>query len=223
MAIYYLLSGGDIKNGMFSKENIEILKKDLKGKKRLVSIGSKRNVLDNDIYFYGDKNNYGTIKTFEFSDIEKFDLIDERTSKERGLELLKKADIIYLQGGNQFIQMQYIRNNDFDSFLRDYDGIILGLSAGSMNMGNISFYSGERDLYYNGLGLVSLNIDPHFDISSKKRIQNILKNSYLFPIIGLPDGSLIRVSNGEKLNCGIHYLYEDGECKIINNVTEIND
>lgn len=63
MAKIYLLSGGDF----FPKKVEELLKKDLKGKHNLVSIGAKREYEKNDIYFYGNESSLGTIETFRFS------------------------------------------------------------------------------------------------------------------------------------------------------------
>lgn len=209
MAIYYLLSGGDIKNGMLTEPIRKLLKKDLKGKKKLVAVGAKQNIEANDIYFHGNEDSFGTIKTFSFCDLEQFDLIDIRTPKIEGAKLLREADIIYLQGGNQQIQYNYLVKNGYDQILKEHQGIILGLSAGAMNMGEISFYS-ERNDYYKGFSFVPLTIDPHFDITNKRRINNALKYSQKFPIIGLPDNSMIRIENDKRTDIGIHYLFEHG-------------
>lgn len=171
MVKIYLLSGGDKLKGIFTKEQEELLKTDLKGKKNLVSIGAKMEYEKNDIYFYGDDSTLGVKKCFIFSDLTNFNLIDGRTSKEDGLKLLKNADIIYLQGGDPFVQLKYIKNNGYDDFLENYDGILLGLSAGTMNLSKIAFYSKDEDypetIFYDALGITNLTIDPHFDINDK--------------------------------------------------------
>ena len=212
----YLLSGGDRLNGMLTKEQEELLKTDLKGKTNLVSIGAKREYEKNDIYFYGDESMLGVEKSFAFSDLTNFNLIDGRTSKEDGLQLLKKADIIYLQGGDPFVQLKYIKDNGYDEFLKNYDGILLGLSAGTMNLSKIAFYSKDEDypetIFYDALGIINLTIDPHFDIDDKERKKEAIEGSKKHKIIGLPDYSAIVIDEkGNIKNIGINYVYENGK------------
>jgi len=215
MAKIYLLSGGNKLKGMLSKEQEALLKIDLKGKSNLVSIGSKREYEKNDTYFYGDNQMMGVKETFSFSDLKDFKLIDGRITKEDGLNLLEKADIIYLQGGDPFVQLKYIVDNGYEIFLRDYKGIILGLSAGSMNLGENCFYSKDCDysetVFYEGLGLTDLVIDPHFDINNLDRVEEAKKGSYEFEIIGLPDYSTIIIDQNKKVTeIGPNYKYRDG-------------
>lgn len=210
MAKIYLLSGGDY----FPEEVVKSLKKDLKGKHNLVSIGAKREYEKNDIYFYGSDSSIGTIDVFNFSDLDNFNLIDGRTKKEEGLELLKNADIIYLQGGDPFVQLDFIMNNGYDKFLKKYDGIILGLSAGTMNLGKIAFYSKDDDYpeskFYEALGLTDLIVDPHFDINNDEKVKEITKFSRKHTIIGLPDYSAIIIDNeGVIESIGPNYIYEN--------------
>lgn len=198
----------------------EMLNRDLKGKHNLVSIGAKREYEKNDNYFFGNKNKAGVIETFKsFSDLENFNLLDYIISKEEGLELLKKADIIYLQGGDQFQQFRYIRDNEYDKFLKNYNGIILGLSAGAMNLAKKAFFSGYDDYYpsaimYSGFGLIDITVDPHFDIDNEERVKEVKKASFQQKIIGLPNGSAIVIEeDGSIKNIGINYIYENGQEK----------
>lgn len=215
----YLLSGGDRLKGFVIPEIKKELIKDLKGKKNLVAIGAKRDYERNDIYFNGNETTLGTTKTFLFSDLEKFSLLDGRINKEDGLKLLEEADVIYLQGGDPYIQLDYIKKNGYDVFLKNYNGIILGLSAGSMNLGKVSFYSKDEEYtkttFYEGLGIVDLTISPHFDINNKEEVEELVKGSYKHRIIGLPDNSCIIVNNdGVAKSININYVYENG--KLIN-------
>lgn len=212
MAKIYLL-GGDF----FPEKVKEMLEKDLKGKHNLVSIGAKREYEKNDIYFFGDENRIGVREVFKFSDLKNFNLIDGRTDKKEGLKLLKNADIIYLQGGDQFTQFRYIRDNEYDEFLKNYNGIILGLSAGAMNLAKKAFFSGKDDYYpsaimYSGFALIDITVDPHFDIDNEERVEEVKKASLQQKIIGLPDYSAIVIEeDGSIKNIGINYVYENGQ------------
>lgn len=212
----YILSGGDRQEGFLTDELKELLKYDLKGKTNLVSIGAKEENEKNDIYFYGDKENLGIVNTFKFSDLTKFDLIDGRTKKEAGLKLLENADIIYLQGGDPLLQLKYIKDNKYDIFLRNYNGIILGLSAGSLNIAKKAFYSKDEDFiksfFYDGLDLADITVDPHFDITDDTRVQEIKNASFEREIIGLPDYSAVVADENGRINyVGINYIFNNGK------------
>lgn len=211
----YLLSGGDKIKGIFSEEQKKMLKIDLKGKHNLVSIGAKKEYEKNDIYFYGNGETISIKDTFSFSDLDTFDLIDGRTSQDEGIKLLQNADIIYLQGGDPFVQLKYIKDNGYDLFLKSYRGIVLGVSAGTMNLGKIAFYSKDDDypetFFYNALGLTNLTIDPHFDINDKDRVDDVIKNSMEHKVIGLPDYSVIVIDEkGNVKEFGNNYVFENG-------------
>lgn len=215
----YILSGGSKESKLFTKEQETLMKEDLKGKNNLVSIGAGKECEKNDDYFYGNEEILGTIKSFEFSDLTNFHLIDERTSWEEGAKLLKKADIIYLQGGDPFVQLEYIKRNGYDKILKEFNGIILGVSAGSMNLGKVSFYSKDEDyletIFYEGLGLTNITIDPHFDINDIERVEEVKVNSKKHRIIGLPDYSAIIVGeDGTITKLGPSYIFENE--KIVN-------
>ena len=214
MSTIILLSGGNKLTGFISKEQETILGKYFINMKNLVSIGAKREYEKNDIYFYGNEDMKSVMKTFVFCNIEKFDLIDARTSKDDGRKLLENADVIYLQGGDPFIQLKYIVENDYVNILSNFKGIIIGVSAGSMNLGTTCFYSKDNDypntVFYKGLGLINLTIDPHFDINDKSKIIEIKKGSINHDIIGLPDYSMIVIDKNNIIEYGINYKYSNG-------------
>lgn len=215
MKIIYVLSGTKKEDSLFTKEQETMIKEDLKGATNLVAIGACKTFEENDLYFYGNDTAVGTISSFKFSDLKNFNLLDKRISKEKGAELLKNADIIYLQGGDPFIQLEYLRNNNYDKIIRNFNGIILGLSAGSMNLSKTSFYSKDEDYpeskFYKGLGLINLTIDPHFDINDESRIEEAKKYSIINQIIGLPDYSAIIIKGNEIINFGPNYRFENGD------------
>lgn len=225
MAIYYLLSGGDRKRPLFTGPMQTVIAKDLTAKQRLVSISALANPEYSDNYFYGSTaesgRSLGTVNTFHFSDLQKFYLIDGQTPREIGAALIQSADIIYLQGGDPFYQMDLIRTNGYDRLLRDFDGIILGLSAGSMNMGKTAYYSKDTDhpatCFYTGLGLVDITVDPHFDLQNATQVYEALQYSRKQSITGLPDYSMIRVHNENTSYHGSYYIFKGGKMTAFDN------
>lgn len=128
--------------------------------------------------------------------------------------MLKNADIIYLQGGDPFVQLEYMRDNEYDKFLKEYNGIVLGLSAGTMNLGETEFYSKDEDYpkskFYKALGITDLTIDPHFDINDYDKVKEITKYSKDHKIIGLSDYSAIIIDNDANIKCiGPNYIYDN--------------
>ena len=125
--------------------------------------------------------------------------MDNRVSLENGINSLKNADIIYLLGGNPFIQLEYLQKNKFDLIIQNTSALIIGVSAGSMNLATNSYYSKDEDypesVIYKGLGITDITIDPHFDINNEEQVKEIKANSKNIKIIGLPNDSAIVISN----------------------------
>ena len=216
MSIIYMLSG-PMKNKGFEPNIEESIKKDLNGKKSIVFIPtSPTNYEKNDLYTYGNSEIKG-IMTYigNISNIDKVTIIDDRISSYERIELIKNTDVIYLLGGNPFNQIEYINNNKYDELIRNFNGIIIGTSAGAMNLCKNVYYSKDEDfdksIFYDGIGLVDITIDPHFDINNKEQVEEIINNSVDKEIIGLPNESAIRIENGNIEYINEIYIYNGKE------------
>ena len=216
MSIIYMLSG-PVKNKGFEPNIEESIKKDLNGKKSIVFIPtSPTNYEKNDLYTYGNSEIKG-IMTYisNISNIDKVTIIDDRISRDERIELIKNTDVIYLLGGNPFNQIEYINNNKYDELIRNFNGIIIGTSAGAMNLCKNVYYSKDEDfdksIFYDGIGLVDITIDPHFDINNKEQVEEIINNSVDKEIIGLPNESAIRIENGNIEYINEIYIYNGKE------------
>lgn len=147
-------------------------------------------------------------------DIRDITVIDERINKKNAKESILSADVVYLLGGNPLNQLEYIKSNEFDQVLRKYDGIILGTSAGAMNMAKYGYYSKDKDclntFFYDALGIVDVTIDPHFDIENKEQVKDALIFSKEHVIVGVPNSSAICFNDGKTEYIGQCYIFEDG-------------
>ncbi len=203
----YLFSGNINENGK------NLLRQDLKKAKVLVGIAAGDDTAKSDMYFFEGTEKYSSIVSIfrDVSNIESFILLDKRITGDLAKEILKKADVIYLTGGDPYIQLDYIKNNGLDVILKSFEGIIVGVSAGSMNQGKIVYYSKDEHYpetkIYEGLGLVDITIDPHFDALNEEQVSENKKWSESIPIIGLPNDSFIVVDNGNVRVCGENYQY----------------
>ncbi len=110
--------------------------------------------------------------------------------------------------------------------LQNYQGLILGISAGSMNAAEevyaIPELDGEADdknykHFINGLGLVDVNLLPHYQlmkdetVDNKKVIEEIAcKDSIGKCFYGLCDGSYLLINQHKKEIYGEAYQIKDG-------------
>lgn len=206
-------------SGVINENGKNLLKKDLKDARVLVGIAAGNDIKNSDMYFYEGTEKYPSIVSIfkEISNINTFKLLDKRVTGKQAKEILKTADVIYLSGGDPYIQLDYIKNNGLGIILKSFKGIIVGVSAGSMNQGEKVYYCKDEDYpkteIYKGLGLVNVIIDPHFDISNKEQVSEIKKWSEHIPIIGLPNDSFIVVDNDDIKFYGKNYQYYNNENK----------
>lgn len=210
-----LLSGPD-KTKYFSEEISNIIKGKVNNPINMVVIpADPDNYTKNDKQFNGNESVVGVFRTFKkiFSNLNIL-LLDNRVNPEDGIKHLKNADIIYLLGGNPFVQLKYLRSTKFDNIIRNTSALIIGVSAGAMNLATNSYYSKDEDypesIIYNGLGLTDITIDPHFDINNTEQVSEIKTNSKDIKIIGLPNDSAIVISNNNVEYIGNVYIFENG-------------
>lgn len=154
-----------------------------------------------------------------------FDLWDYR-SHDISTEELNQYDIIMLGGGhvpteNHFFELIHLREK-----LQDYQGIILGVSAGTMNSAEVVYAQPELPgesvnpeyvRYLRGLGLTEIQVLPHyqmvkhFTLDGKRLFEDITYgDSYGNTFIALEDGSYIRIMNGETRLYGRAHRIADG-------------
>lgn len=143
-----------------------------------------------------------------------FDLWDYR-SHDISAEELNAYDFIMLAGGhvptqNHFFQLIHLREK-----LKTYDGMIMGVSAGTMNSAHVVYAQPELPgesvdpkyvRYLRGLGLTTHMILPHYQmvknfyLDGKRLFEDITygdSKKHKTPFIALEDGSYIRIMDGE--------------------------
>jgi len=231
MATLFLTSGPkfykDGKHGFISdrvnnKDLIIELKRELKGYSNLVFICSTPDS-------YEKTEMYASLiaKSLSLSGI-KFDMVDIIDDRNWLFtkSLTSNADLIVLMGGDPLCQIEFFDNIELKDKLKNYKGIILGISAGTINMAVNAYCSKDSNIdnshYYDGLGLTNLNIEPHFDMKDSKRIKEILlEDCKKQPFIALDDDSFIIVKGNTGRIFGSAYYFKEGEYKKISNLNEV--
>lgn len=149
---------------------------------------------------------------------------------DKAAEYINDSDLVFLCGGSTYNQYIFFEIINLRYLLENYSGIVIGQSAGALNMAIDVFNSPENKeesepIYFDGLGLTNINIEPHFEFDDSVFDENekyqrdfIIKESYKRTIYGQCDGSHILINNSNKVMiCGKTYLIKNGNIDLICN------
>lgn len=183
---------------------------------------------DPDDYESNDENQlrYGGAIEASGLEVECFDLLDHRTV-DMPAEQILDYDMIMLCGGHVPTERGWFEEIELRRHLEHFDGIVIGISAGSMNSAEEVFalpeIEGETkdpdyDWFFEGLGFAKTSIIPHFqaiydqELDGRELIDDIaFSYSHGKNFLGLPDGSFVVIENGIELVFGESYLIADGK------------
>ncbi|MCR5122153.1 MAG: Type 1 glutamine amidotransferase-like domain-containing protein [Ruminococcus sp.] len=208
----------------FTDENgfISGIKAALKDRERLLFICS-----DPHTYEYTELSAHKITATFADSGVSfsRMDVIDGRNA-DKAAELVSAADMIVLEGGHVPTQNRFFAEIRLKELLNGFDGVIMGISAGSMNSASTVYAQPEREgeaidpnyeRFLTGLGLTDIMMIPHY-----QEIKNdVLDGLRVFEDIAYPDsigrrfyalvdGSYLLIKDGTQAIRGEAYLIEDG-------------
>ena len=109
-------------------------------------------------------------------------ILDDLTA-DRARELIAWSDFIILMGGHVPTQNAFFDRIGLKKLLTGYPGVIMGISAGTMNAADTVYAQPEEDgeskpsfrRFYPGLGLTDINICPHYQevIEKDMRVDGI--------------------------------------------------
>lgn len=142
-------------------------------------------------------------------------IIDDRITKENAIEYIKKADVIWIAGGDTLKQIYYLKGYDLIPALQKKECLTIGMSAGSINMAKKVVL--PKDIndnipklsIYDGIGLVDINIYPHLDSIHEDNLQDIYESSKFTTIYGLYDNSFIKIIDDKIDINGFHFKYDN--------------
>lgn len=169
-----------------------------------------------------------------FSSFEKagihFDtqiVLDDR-NKKNAEKLLSSADLMILCGGKCLCQNNFFKEIGLKKILKNYKGLVIGISAGTMNLCKevANFPEEISDLneprWLKGLNITDKIIIPHFDGETNTyQIEcdevDVVKD-YIFPLsyekdfLGIPNGSYVLIdNNGAESYFGDMYIISKGK------------
>lgn len=179
---------------------------------------------------YYDKNDsvlFCLKGAFSLSDlgISEVLMCDERNKEI--IERLPEIDVLILAGGHVPTQNSFMKTIRLKERLRDWNGLLIAWSAGSMNCAEMVYAGPELpgeaidpnyQRWISGLGITKTNIFPHFEalkdemLDGMRLIEDITySDSMGHEIIALNNGSFIVVDNGTEVLYGEAYSIKNGE------------
>ena len=144
--------------------------------------------------------------------------------------LIWASDLIILGGGHVPTMNEFLLDLDLPELIQDFQGVVMGISAGSMNCAARVYAQPEEPgesspsfpRFLPGLGLTDTNILPHYqqvkdNILDEKRLYEDITyaDSMGECFLVLPDGSYVYSDSEDELLCGEGYILEDGEMRQI--------
>lgn len=150
--------------------------------------------------------------------------------------LVSHCDFIVLSGGHVPTQNAFFRKIRLRHLLKHFQGTVMGISAGSMNMADMVYIQPEEpgesvpefQRFAPGLGLTGVNILPHYQkvkdnfLDGKRLFEDITyADSMGHEFFALPDNSYFYQDENHLLLCGRAYRLHDGILELLTLEDEI--
>lgn len=167
----------------------------------------------------------------EFSHLDK---LDRRNQQDAQL-LIWKSDFIILSGGHVPTQNAFFQEIGLREMLQNYQGVILGISAGTMNAAERVYAQPEEagesvpefQRFLPGLGITHVNILPHYQqvrdylLDGKRLYEDItFSDSMGEQFFVFVDGTYLLVEDGMTTLYGEAYYLHDG---CMEQISELGD
>ena len=161
--------------------------------------------------------------------ISYMEICDDRN--EELVDKIEEMDVVLLSGGHVPTQNAFFDKIRLREKLKNFDGLLIGWSAGSMNCADIVYAGPELEgeaidpnyrRWILGLGITKTNILPHFQslkeewLDGFRLIEDItFADSVGHEIIAINDGTYISIENGVEKLFGEAYRIKDGKIEMI--------
>ena len=145
---------------------------------------------------------------------ERFCVVDARMEPAEAQKQAREADCFFLMGGGVCAeQMQLMRDKGIFAIVRDGPAMVLGVSAGSMNMGKTTVDIWESLVPYERLGFADITMIGHFSYEDTERLRSMKAVSMQRPVCAMEDESAIFIKNGKSETFGIIHRIDMGKIR----------
>lgn len=150
----------------------------------------------------------------------------DRRNQDQAAQLVQDAQLIILAGGHVPTQNRFFAEVSLKELLRSFDGVLVGISAGSMNCARVVYAQPELEgeavdpnyqRFIPGLGLTEKMILPHYQIIKDDVLDGLrVMEDIAYPdsmgreVYVLVDGSYLYMDNGQETIYGEAYRLADG-------------
>ncbi|MBP1581077.1 MAG: Type 1 glutamine amidotransferase-like domain-containing protein [Oscillospiraceae bacterium] len=154
-----------------------------------------------------------------------YDILDRRNQEQRK-ELIQEADFLVLAGGHVPTQNEFFKEIGLRTLLKEFKGVVLGISAGSMNSADLVYVHPElpgetrfteTERFREGLGLTKTMILPHYQMIKNDVLDGLrlfedvaYRDSMGRQFLCLVDGSYLYIQDGIEELRGEAYQIKDG-------------
>lgn len=166
---------------------------------------------------------------------QPFEVWDSRT-EDFSKEKLHSYDVIWLGGGHVPTQNQFFKEIRLREKMEGFNGIVIGISAGTMNAADIVYAQPEHEgeavdpnfqKFIQGLNLTKTQILPHYQMVKDWYLDGMrlydeitYGDSYGHKFLVLEDGSYLMSQNGVESVWGNTYEISDGKIQKISDEIE---
>ena len=181
---------------------------------------------------FSESFSYAIQHTMALSGItfENYIILDDR-NKMDAQGLVAASDFIILGGGHVPTQNAFFAEIGLKDCMKNFDGTVLGISAGSMNAASIVYAQPEEEgeaadpnyrRFLKGLGLTNVMLLPHYQdtkdriLDGKKLFEEVTyPDSFGRQFIAIRDGSYLYADGTAERICGEAYLIQNGTIRKI--------
>ena len=174
---------------------------------------------------------------FREADLEFADIwVLDRRNQEDAQLLIWKSDLVVMAGGHVPTQNRFFQEIGLKDLLKNYQGLIFGISAGTMNSADRVYAQPEApgesvpefQRYRPGLGLTNINVLPQYQqvkdamLDGKRLFEDVTyADSWGECFFSFVDGTYILIEDGVQMIFGQCGLIKDGKREEISQVNEI--
>ena len=168
----------------------------------------------------------------------RYDVLDGSNAEEAA-QLIDQSDFLIFSGGHVPTQNRFFQEIGLREILMDFDGVVMGISAGSMNLADVVYVQPEEpgegidpdfQRFAPGLGLTDVNILPHYQKVKDNILDGLrLMEDITYPdsenntFFALPDGSYFYQDDDCLLLCGQAWLIRDCQLSQLTEEEEVLD
>ena len=160
--------------------------------------------------------------------------LDRRNQRDAQL-LIWQSDLIILSGGHVPTQNTFFQEIGLKELLQNYQGVVLGISAGTMNAAARVYVQPEEagesvpefPRFLPGLGITHVNVLPHYQqvkdylLDGRRLYEDItFADSYGECFFVFVDGTYLLIEDGQTYLYGKAYCLQDG---IMEQISESGD